>query len=92
MQKQVQPKKVLLRERKRHTARRIASTHCAALSPGRGQGEGYLPWMGEGRTYLGQGGKYLGRVYLPWMGLPTFDQGGTYPGQVVPTLNKGYLP
>ena len=32
--------KVLLRERKRHTACRVASTHCAALSGG---GGGRLP-------------------------------------------------
>ena len=36
----------LLRERKRHTARCVATTRCAALSP-RGWGC-YLPWIGGG--------------------------------------------
>ena len=36
-------KKVLLRERKRHIARRVASA----------QGGGYLPWMGGGVPTLG---------------------------------------
>ena len=35
-------KKVLLCERKRHTAHRVASPCCAALSPGGGGGD--LPW------------------------------------------------
>ena len=57
--------KVLLRERKRHTARRRASTRC-------GWGKrGYLPWPGlptlAGSTYPGQG-----EGYLPWPGeVPT---------------------
>ena len=33
-------KKVLLHERKRHTARRVASTHSAVLSAGRGREKG----------------------------------------------------
>ena len=36
-------KKVLLRERKRHTARRVASTHSAVLSRGGGVPH---PWQG----------------------------------------------
>ena len=46
-------KKVLLRERKKHTAHRIASTRCAVLYPG----GGYLPWPGVPK---------LERGYLPW--------------------------
>ena len=67
-------KKVLLRERKRHTAHRVAS-------PWRGGGgECYLPWPGG--TYLGQGVSTLAGLYLPW-------QGGTYLGRGVLTLSRG---
>ena len=69
-------KKVLLRERKRHTVRRVASTRCAAP----------VPWVGEGvptlagGTYLEWGVPTLERGgYLLW-------KVGTYPGW------KGYLP
>ena len=60
-------KKVLLCERKRHTARRAASVRCADLSL-LGGGGGYLPLLGR---------------YLPWPGggIPTLSRGrGTYPG------------
>ena len=60
-------KKVLQPERKRHTARRIASTRCAALSP-----RGYLPWLGVS-TLAGGGGTYCvmnGATY-PGQGAPT---------------------
>ena len=40
-------KKVILRERKRHTARRIASIRSAALSP-RGEGVPHLVLLGRG--------------------------------------------
>ena len=70
-------KEVLLRERKRHTACRVATPW--GYLPQRG---GYLPWLegvptlnGRG-TYLGLGGNYFGRGmvptlargYLPWLG------------------------
>ena len=66
-------KKVLC-EGKRHTAYRVASTHCAALS----QGElgvpvlagGYLPWLG--------GGTYPAWEYLPWPEVPTLAGGWGY--------------
>ena len=48
-------KKVLLRERKRHTARRVASP-LGGTPPYPGDtylGQGYPPWLGG--TYLGQG-------------------------------------
>ena len=74
-------KKVLLRERKRHTARRVAST-CYAVPVG-----GYLLWWG---------GAYPGGGYLPWVGgiysgwgVPTLVGGGTYPWWGVPTLGGG---
>ena len=81
---------VLLRERKRHTARRVASPW-----PGGGGGT-YVAWEStylsrgvptlDGGTYLG-GGWYLPWPdrYLPWLG-------GTYLGQGTPTLAGGYLP
>ena len=61
--KSITNKKVLLRESKRHTARRVASTCCASLSSG-----GYLPLSGiltlavgeEEDTYFG-GGIYTGQ-------------------------------
>ena len=53
-------KKVLLRERKRHTARRVASTCCATLSPG-----GTYPGWGVPTL---DGGTYPGGKYLPWSG------------------------
>ena len=61
-------KKVLLRERKRHTARRVASTRYAV-------GGGGVPTLGGGRvsTFPGGGGvPTLGRGYLPSRGGPTF--------------------
>ena len=65
-------KKVLLRERKRHTDRGVSSTPSAVLSGGRGVptlaggvptlAGGYLPWPWG--TYLGR----RGGGYLPWPG------------------------
>ena len=101
-------KKVLLRERKRHTDRGIRSTPSAALS-------GLVPTLaGGGGTYLGQGVPYLGVPpiltwlgwYLAWLGGTYLGrgggtylgQGGTYIGILpiltwgVPTLGGGYLP
>ena len=65
-------KKVLLRERKRHTARRVASTHCAALCPGGGGG---LPPTGRMVAGVGAGGNLL----QPEMGAPTCQLGWGYP-------------
>ena len=89
-------KKVLLRERKRHTASRVASA----------QGEGYLTWMGGGVPTLdGEKGTYLGvhpPPVLTWLGVPrsTLDRGrGTYLEVPLPhgcgqtdTNEKQYLP
>ena len=72
--------KVLLRERKRHTDRRVASTRYAVLVGGGGG----VPTLGGGVPTLGRGVPTLGGGYLPW--------GGTYPGWGVPTLGGGYLP
>ena len=79
----IKNKEVLPRERKRHTARRAASTRCAALShSGRGGGSTYLD-PGEGVTHSGWGGG----EYLPWLGdIPTLA-GGTCSG-----WGGGYLP
>ena len=72
--------KVLLRERKRHTARRVASTrHAVPVGGGGGVPTlvgGYLPWWWWGG-------------YLPWWwGVPTLV-GGTYHGGGVPTMVVG---
>ena len=78
-------KKVLLRERKRHTACRVPSTHYAVpVGGGTYLAGGYLPWPGG--TYPGWGW-YLSWPggYLPWLGVPTLA------GRV-PTLAGGYLP
>ena len=40
--RKIKNKKVLLRERKRHTARHVASTRCVVPVGG------YLPWVGGG--------------------------------------------
>ena len=58
---------VLLRERKRHNARRVASTRCAGGGGGRGggRGRGDLPWFG---------GTYLGSTI--GVGVSTLDWGG----------------
>ena len=49
----------------------------------------YLPWLGEVPTLAGV---LLWLVrYLPWMGVPTLDR-GTYSGQGVLILDRGYLP
>ena len=73
-------KKVLLRECKRHTARRIASTRYA------------VPMGGGGGTYPRQGGTYLGRV-VPTLagGVPTLA-GGYLHGRGDTYLGRGYLP
>ena len=56
-------KTVLLRERKRHTARRVASTRHAVLAGGGGGG---VPTLVGGGTYPGGGGgTYPGGGYLP---------------------------
>ena len=82
-------KKVLLRERKRHTDRRVASTPSVVLTgwgypipgPDRGRGVPY-PWMG-GYPHLWTGGQ--GWMGVPpvqgWMGVPPPPSG---PGRGTP--------
>ena len=64
-------KKVLLREPKRHTARRVASPWEVGTYLGQG-----------GPTLAGRRGNYLGRGYLPWSrgGYLPWWLGGTYLG------------
>ena len=89
-------KTVLLRERKRHTARHVASTPYTGPAKVVAQVQGtlaggYLPWPGD---------TYLGRGYIPWLGVPTLAGwyvpwlGHTYLGwgRGIPTLAWGYLP
>ena len=57
--------KKVLRECKRYTARRVASTRCAAVS----QGGGFLPWPGGG-TYPHWGVPTPAGGYLPKVGIP----------------------
>ena len=70
-------KKVLLRERKRHTDRRVASTRYAVLVGGGTYLGGWVPTLGGGGgTYPRWGGTY------PGWGVPTLGRG-------VPTLGGG---
>ena len=83
-------KKVLLRERKRHTARRVVSTHCTAAPrwiptlAGGGGGLG-VPTLARGVPKLARGVSTL--ATLAGGGVPTLA-GGTYPGCGVPTLDR----
>ena len=64
----IRNKKVLLRERKRHTARRIASARFADLSPdGGGVPPSSLGWVGTGVLHLVLDG---GTLSTPDMGYP----------------------
>ena len=80
-QVKINKKKVLLRERKRHTGRSVASIHCAG---------------GEG-AYLDYGGGVLilARGYLPWPGgtYLVWGRGATCPSTHCAVLSPGgYLP
>ena len=86
-------KKVLLRERKRHTARRVASARYAAVMGWEGypiSGRGYpVPGLGRGVPHLwsGKGGYpipglcrgYLSQVQVGGGGYPISGLGGGYP-------------
>ena len=81
-------KKVLLRERKRHTARHAASHRGGGTYLGQGDtylGWGYLPWLWGTPPWLGG--------YPPWPKgeVPTLAGGGVHPPQVWPDW-KHYLP
>ena len=66
-------KKVLLRERNRHTAHRIASTHCPVISSSSPNGGGY-PIQSQSLTWMG------GYPLLwPSMGYPPSWPGMGYP-------------
>ena len=77
-------KKVLLHERKRHTAHRVASPWWGVPTLAGG-----VPTLAGGVPTMAGGG------YLPWLGGTYFGWGGgTYLGQGggVPTLAGGYPP
>ena len=78
-------KKVLLRERKRHTDCDVSSTPFAALSGGGG-----VPILAGGGTYPGGGGTYLGQgsTYFGCKRVPTLAGGGYLPWPGVPTLAR----
>ena len=61
-------KKVLLRERKRHTARRVASALCTALSRGRGVVAPSI--LIRVVTPIQPDGVHQGTSLLGWMGYP----------------------
>ena len=94
-------KKVLLRERKRYTARRVASARYAALSNGGGGGEGLPhPLLDRGypiQSWLG-GGEYPIQSWLegvtplsrPGMGYPPIQTWDGVP--LCPDLGWGTLP
>ena len=77
-------KKVLLLERKGHTARRVASVYSAVLS---WPGEGY-PSLGYFNPDLTTEGTHPGVTLQPGMGYPCPDFGRGYPpvGDWVPPL------
>ena len=80
-------KKVLLRERKRHTARHVASAHYAALSHRWGGYPGYPPypnlrWVTP-PSRPGQGGPQVPPPSKPEMGYPPPSR----PGQGVPQVS-----
>ena len=81
-------KTVLLREHKRHTTRRLASTSSAVLTRGGGGNTRVLSWLGEGIPVLscpGGGG-------VPQDVPPTWDWGSTNWDWGTPCLGLGYLP
>ena len=70
-------KKVLLRERKRHTTRRVASARYATLSPDMGRGgTPFNPGGGGGGTPSSPGGEYPICLDLGW-GTPSSAGWGT---------------
>ena len=70
----IRNKKVLLRERKRHTAHHVASTWCAALSLG--EGVPHPAWWGtpilrdRGYPHPANGGLFTGTPIQPYRGAP----------------------
>ena len=89
-------KSVLLRERKRHTDRRLSSTPCAVPGGGvtqvgplgyphpdlaRGVPWAGPPWLGYPLSWPGQG---YPRWVPPWLGSPILTWPGGYPGWVPP--------
>ena len=64
-------RKVLVHERKKHTAHRVASDLAWGRATYVGRGEGYLPWGTPSLTRLGEGGW----VFTFNGGVPTFDGG-----------------
>ena len=68
-------KKVLLRERKRHTSRRVACARHAALSPNGGGGRGvpHPVWDGKGDTPSSP--RKGGTPILSWIGVPLSGPG-----------------
>ena len=77
-------RKVLQRERKRHTDRSLTRTPYAVLSRG--------TYLGRGGTYLGRGDTYLGLggTYLGW-GVPTLGYLPVWTWWMVPALVYPHL-
>ena len=94
-------KKVLLREHKRHTARRVVSTPSVVLTGyPTWQGTPVLTWLGG---YPARGVPYLGTPILTWPGgtLPGYPLAGYplagyppagYPSQGTPQAGPGRVP
>ena len=86
--KTLENNKVRLRERKRHTARLVASTLYTDLSPGGGGGDPTQSWMGGGDPIQSWTGGYH---IQSWMrGYPLQDQDGGTLGSPCPDLGWGH--
>ena len=93
----VQNKRILLRERKRHTACHVASGRYAAVSPGGGEGTPIQSWAGGGtpiQSWIGgapcSSGWEVPHPVLSWMGVPPSGLDARVP--LCPDMLRGYSP
>ena len=82
--KHCQNKKVLLCERKKHTARTYQVSHHLLSYPGRGGTPSLAGEEGVPHPWLGVLHSWLGAVPHPWLGVPHPGYTPSWPGQGVP--------